>query len=194
VPRVLEITIASVGLVVLSPMLLLVACAILLLDGSPVLYRAKRVGLRGREFELLKFRTMSPHADNSGVGLTTHNDPRITCVGRFLRRFKLDEFPQIVNVLRGEMSFVGPRPEDPRYVALYSDQQRWILEHRPGITSPASLEYRNEASLLAGDESDRLYVQTILPHKLSIDMQYQLHRTMLSDLRVIFRTIIGVAR
>jgi lipopolysaccharide/colanic/teichoic acid biosynthesis glycosyltransferase len=193
-PRILEIAIATVGLIVLSPLFLILACAIMLFDRRPVLYCAKRVGVRRKEFGLLKFRTMSPGSDKHGTGLTTRDDLRITRIGVLLRRFKLDELPQLLNVLRGDMSFVGPRPEDPRYVAVYSEEHLDILNHRPGITSPASLQYKDEAALLPAEETDRVYVEDILPRKLDLDLQYLQQRTVLSDLKLIFRTITQVTR
>jgi lipopolysaccharide/colanic/teichoic acid biosynthesis glycosyltransferase len=186
--------VALIGIVALSPALLCVAVLILLSDGTPVVYRARRVGQNGQGFDLLKFRTMTVGADRNGVGLTIRDDRRVTRIGRWLRRFKVDELPQLINVLKGEMSFVGPRPEDPRFVALYSREQRRILSHRPGITSPASLQFRDEASLLSGCDSDRQYVETILPQKLSIDMEYCDRRSTFTDLQVIFRTLGGLWR
>jgi lipopolysaccharide/colanic/teichoic acid biosynthesis glycosyltransferase len=183
-----------VGLIVLSPVLALIAVAILIVDGRPVVYRANRVGRCGTEFFLLKFRTMTPGADKTGAGLTTRDDARITGIGRLLRRYKLDEYPQLLNVLRGDMSFVGPRPEDPRFVARYTDEQRAILHYRPGITSPASLAFKDESSLLTNGQSETEYLDRILPEKLTMDMQYLLHRTWLSDVKLIFRTIGGVTR
>ena len=193
-PRALEIPIAVVGLLLVLPLLLIIAVAVQLADGSPVLYRARRVGLNGTQFDLLKFRTMCPGADNQRYGLTTKNDPRITPLGEFLRRFKLDELPQLINVLRSEMSFVGPRPEDPRYVSLYSEEQKQVLKFRPGITSPASLSYKDEASLLGDGNGDRTYVEMILPHKLKLDHEYFSRRTLASDLGLIFQTIGGIVR
>jgi lipopolysaccharide/colanic/teichoic acid biosynthesis glycosyltransferase len=175
-------------------LLVVLAVAVKVQDGGPVLYRARRVGRFGKEFRLFKFRTMLPDADRNGAGLTTRDDGRITPVGRFLRKFKLDEFPQLLNVLRGEMSFVGPRPEDPRYVALYTPEQQKILEARPGITSRASLAFRDESSLLSGGDWERRYVEEILPKKLRLEAEYLSSRTMWSDLGIILRTILTIGR
>ena len=140
--RVAGVALCLLALLLLLPVMLAAALAVLLTDGRPVLYRAERVGRDGRPFHLLKFRTMTAGA--AGPAVTGSADPRITQVGRLLRRTKLDELPQLVNVLRGEMNLVGPRPEDPRFVALYSSQQREVLSVRPGITSPAAVRYRHE--------------------------------------------------
>jgi lipopolysaccharide/colanic/teichoic acid biosynthesis glycosyltransferase len=161
-PRFLEVALSLAGLVLLSPLFAILAVGVKMHDGGPVLYRARRVGRGGKEFSLLKFRSMIADADRRGLGLTVQGDPRVTPIGRLLRRTKLDELPQLLNVFRGEMSFVGPRPEDPRYVSRYTPEQRHVLDHRPGITSPASLAYRNEESLLGGEDGERVYVERIL--------------------------------
>lgn len=178
--RLLDIVASLVGLIVLSPLFAVIAIVV----GRPVFHRARRVGRHGREFEMLKFRSMTVAAH--GSALTMQNDARVTRAGRVLRRTKLDELPQLVNVLRGEMSLVGPRPEDPRYVALYDDGQRRVLDVRPGITSAASLAYHDEETLLT---SEQQYIETILPAKLRIDLEYEKSRTLASDLRLIVRTI-----
>jgi lipopolysaccharide/colanic/teichoic acid biosynthesis glycosyltransferase len=152
------------------------------------------VGRGGNEFFLLKFRSMSLDADRKGGGLTQKDDPRVTPVGRYLRRYKLDEFPQLVNVLRGEMGFVGPRPEDPRFVERYTAGQREALRYRPGITSPASLVFRDEENLLTGENHEEHYLNHLLPKKLSMDIEYMSRRTTLSDLRLILRTVMGNTR
>jgi lipopolysaccharide/colanic/teichoic acid biosynthesis glycosyltransferase len=158
-------------------------------DGGPAFYRARRVGRGGEEFALLKFRTMVIDADKRGGGLTAARDTRITPIGRFLRRTKCDELPQLFNVFMGDMSFVGPRPEDPRFVRLYSQAQRQVLAIRPGITSAASLYFRNESDLLSGSDPEGTYIQTILPQKLAIELNYMRSRSILSDVRVILLTI-----
>lgn len=191
-PRPVEALLAAAGLFVLSPVLLLVALAIKLYDGGTVFYRAQRVGKDGKLFTLLKFRTMVENADRIGAAITTSGDGRITPFGRFLRRYKLDELPQLVNVLKGEMSLVGARPEDPRFVALYDDVQRQVLAFRPGITSPASLEYRDESSLLQGESWHQTYVNVILPRKLAMDLSYLQRRTLSGDIKIILRTLGGI--
>ena len=192
--RIVDVVAATIGLIILSPLLAILAFIIKCDSPGPVLYRARRAGKGGREFRLYKFRTMAADAHRRGPGVTGAGDPRITQAGRFLRRTKLDELPQLLNVLRGEISLVGPRPEDPRYVALYTPEQRRLLDVRPGITSMASLTYRNEERLLIADDWEAQYINSILLDKLSIDLAYQARRTITSDLVLLLRTIAGVFR
>jgi len=186
----LDVIASLSGLVVLSPIFLCVATAIAWASPGPVFHRALRVGRDGRLFRLYKFRSMVVAPDAKGPGITSSNDPRITGIGRVLRASKLDELPQLINVLKGEMSLVGPRPEDPRYVAHYSEEQRRVLRVRPGITSAASLEYRRESLLLSAEDSEQRYLGEILPHKLAIDLEYLDRRTVGTDMRLIWRTVI----
>jgi len=190
--RAFDVLVSAVALIVLSPLLILLAGAVRLTSRGTALYRARRVGRNGQSFELFKFRSMVADADKHGPGITTRADARITPLGRVLRRSKLDELPQLLNVLRGEMSFVGPRPEDPRYVALYTPEQRRILSVRPGITSLASLEYRHEEELLVGDQWEQQYIHTIMPAKLAIDLRYTDHASLLQDLSIITRTVLSL--
>jgi lipopolysaccharide/colanic/teichoic acid biosynthesis glycosyltransferase len=186
--RVLDLVISILGLVVLCPLLLLLAIWIKLDSRGPVLYRGKRIGRDGRPFHMYKFRTMVQGAESQGPAVTYRDDPRITKTGRFLRRTKLDELPQLLNVLKGEMSMVGPRPEDPQYVALYTPEQRHVLSVKPGITGPTQLEYRDEASMLQGDSVDEEYVTRIMPAKLKLDLEYVRTRSVPGDLRILWRT------
>jgi lipopolysaccharide/colanic/teichoic acid biosynthesis glycosyltransferase len=190
--RLLDVVASVVGLVVLSPLLAVLAAAVKFSSTGPVLHRGERVGGGGKLFTLYKFRSM--RLGHTGPVITRAKDPRITAVGRFLRRTKLDELPQLINVLRGDMSLVGPRPEVPRYVALYDAEQRRILSARPGMTSPASLLYRAEEEQLVGDEWERHYVETIMPAKLRIDLEYIDRRSVASDLRVIAGTLAALLR
>jgi lipopolysaccharide/colanic/teichoic acid biosynthesis glycosyltransferase len=135
---------------------------------------------------------MIPDATQKGAGITSADDSRITPIGRFLRRYKLDEFPQLLNVVLGDMNLVGPRPEDPRYVILYSEEQRKVLEFKPGMTSPASLRYSNEERLLIGDNFLMTYVNEILPKKIEMEMAYLSHQTIFGDISVILRTIFKI--
>jgi lipopolysaccharide/colanic/teichoic acid biosynthesis glycosyltransferase len=167
-----------------------VAVLIKLTSPGPVFYRSQRVGRSGRLFTLFKFRTM--RADAGGPAITSAADDRITGVGRLLRRSKLDEIPQLYNVIKGDMSLVGPRPEDPRFVALYDVRQRRVLEVRPGITSVASIVYRNEAQLLTGDDWETLYREKIMPDKLLRELDYLERRSFWSDLKVIGATLRAV--
>ncbi|MFV9504446.1 MAG: sugar transferase [Oscillochloridaceae bacterium umkhey_bin13] len=187
--RGLDLLGAGLGLLGLAPILLVLACAIRMSDRGPILYQAVRVGRHGQTFRLFKFRTMVVDAARFGPGITASGDRRITPLGRWLRRTKLDELPQLLNVLRGEMSLVGPRPEDPRYVALYTAEQRRVLTVRPGITSAASLHYRHEERLLAGNDWEQYYRETVMPAKLALDLAYLERRTLFSDLRLILRTL-----
>jgi lipopolysaccharide/colanic/teichoic acid biosynthesis glycosyltransferase len=189
--RLFDVAASLVALIVLSPLLALIALAVKLTSSGPVFHRGERIGRDGVPFRIVKFRTMRANA--GGPAITREHDSRITPVGRLLRRFKLDELPQLINVLRGEMSIVGPRPEAPEYVRLYTGDERRVLSVRPGLTSPASLRYRNEASLLGDDWHER-YVNEIMRDKLRDDLRYIDTRTFLGDLRLILRTIAAVFR
>lgn len=192
--RLIDVLAAAAGLLILSPLLLALALWVKLSSPGPIFYRARRVGRGGQLFHLYKFRTMVADADRQGPGITTAGDSRITPVGRFLRRTKLDELPQLLNVLNGEMSLVGPRPEDPRYVALYNAEQQRVLQVRPGITSPASLQYRNESELLRGRDWETVYTQEILPHKLALELDYLQKRSVWRDLGLIGQTVLSLWR
>jgi lipopolysaccharide/colanic/teichoic acid biosynthesis glycosyltransferase len=191
--RLVDIVVSVAGLVVLAPLMLVIALAVKLDSAGPALYRQVRVGREGRPFEILKFRSMADQGGcaETGALVTAGDDPRITRVGAFLRRWKLDELPQLVNVLTGEMSLVGPRPEVPRYVAMYPpDARREILSVRPGITDDAAIEFRNESDLLAGsNDPERTYIEEILPRKLEHYRSYVRGRTMVGDLRVLLHTL-----
>lgn len=187
--RILDIILASIGLVVLSPILLLLSVLIKLDSPGPIFYRARRIGQNGQPFYLYKFRSMIVDADRLGPGITTAADQRVTRTGRILRRYKLDELPQLFNVLLGEMSLVGPRPEDPRYVALYTAEQSKILMVKPGITGIAALTYRHEEEILQGPDWEHTYLQRVMPDKLALELAYSRHRTFWSDLGIIFKTV-----
>jgi lipopolysaccharide/colanic/teichoic acid biosynthesis glycosyltransferase len=188
--RAFDLFWSALGLAVISPLLVLAACAVKAQDGGPVFFRQLRVGRGGRPFRIWKFRTMVQDAERLGRAITVGQDPRITRVGRFLRDTKLDELPQLLNVLAGEMSLVGPRPEVPRYVELYSGEQRAILALRPGITDLASIKYRNESDLLAGAENpDETYIQVLLPDKIRINLAYAARAGVWSDFLVILATL-----
>ena len=157
---------------------------------GPVFFRQVRVGKNQVPFEILKFRTMVVDAPKLGREITVGEDPRITKTGRILRKTKLDELPQLINVLKGDMSFVGPRPEVPRYVELYDDRQRQILSIRPGITDLASIEYRDEATVLAAAENpDQVYIEEIMPHKLDLNLKYMKNMGIFYDIKLILKTI-----
>lgn len=179
---------AALGLILLSPVLAAVAAAIALEDGFPVLFRQTRIGRGGRPFRLLKFRSM--RRDMPGTTITYGPDPRITRVGAWIRRYKLDELPQLWNVWKGELSLVGPRPEIPSFVDLSDPVWRAVLEVRPGITDLASIRYRNEVEVLAGvSDPQRYYRETIVPDKLALNLEYIRTRTFWGDLKLIVRTL-----
>ncbi len=183
---------SAIALLLLSPVFLLIGLFIKLDSPGPVFHRAQRVGVNGNLFLLYKFRTMVVDSRKSGPGITRANDERVTNVGRILRRTKLDELPQLLNVVRGDMALVGPRPEDPRYVGFYTAEQRRVLSVRPGITSAASLYFRDEERLLVGDDWEQMYRNEILPQKLAIDLDYLVQRTPISDMKLIVNTVFAM--
>jgi len=193
--RVFNFTTSLLGLIALSPLFAVVAIAVKSDSRGPVFYRQQRVGRGGSRFDILKFRCMRMDAEAVGGQLTVGADTRITRVGRFIRAWKLDELPQLINVLVGEMDLVGPRPEVPKYVVLYDEQQREVLRVRPGITDPASVEFRNESEMMADHpDPERLYVEEIMPRKLAINLAYLRKRNLGTDIGVILSTLSAVAR
>lgn len=187
--RFLEFTIALFGLLVLSPVFLIIALLIKVDTMGPVFYRAVRIGFKGKSITIFKFRTMRHDINNCGLPVTTQKDDRITPVGRILRKTKLDELPQLINVLKGDMRFVGPRPEDPNIVKRYSPEQRKILDYRPGITSPASIKYRDEETSISPDRWEEIYFGEILPDKISTDLSYFRNAGFWAEMRIIFQTL-----
>lgn len=194
VKRLFDLFASLVGLVLLFPLFVAVAIAIKLGSPGPVFFRGQRVGRGGHLFSIYKFRSMMAGAAQRGPGITAAGDARITCVGKVLRRAKLDELPQLLNVVRGEMSLVGPRPEDPRYVALYTSEQRRVLDVRPGITSLASINYRNEETILSQSDRDNVYVSRVMPDKLAIELVYLDKQTFWRDLGVLASTFLALFR
>jgi lipopolysaccharide/colanic/teichoic acid biosynthesis glycosyltransferase len=194
--RLFDVLLSALALLILSPLMLAVAVAVRVDSPGPAIFRQTRVGRGGRPFGMLKFRSMATAQAPGAPLLTVANDVRVTRVGALLRGSKLDELPQLVNVLRGDMSFVGPRPEVPRYVALYPSQLRdLILSVRPGITDEASIEFRNESDLLAGaPDPEARYLEEILPRKLEIYARYAGERSFGGDLRILLRTVGRVVR
>ena len=190
--RAFDAAAAALGLLLLSPVLAVVAAAIKLDDGGPVFYGQYRLGRGLRRFRLWKFRTMVPNADRLGGAITINSDPRVTRAGAVLRRYKVDELPQLWNVLKGDLALVGPRPELEPYVRMYAAEYGELLRHRPGITDPASLAYRNESELLASADAEEIYARKVLPDKLRLSLEYARRRTFLSDLYLIFKTLFGV--
>ena len=193
--RAMDIVVSGCALAVLWPVLALIAVAIKIDDPGPVFYRQVRVGKNGKEFRIYKFRTMVVDADKKGLAITVGRDSRITRVGAFLRKTKLDELAQLINVFTGEMSFVGPRPEVSKYVSLYTPYQRQVLLVRPGITDYASIAYRNENDLLEGAEDpEKMYIDVIMPDKIELNMKYLHEISPLADIRLILSTIAAVIR
>jgi lipopolysaccharide/colanic/teichoic acid biosynthesis glycosyltransferase len=190
--RAFDFTFALAGLILISPLLPLIAVAIMLEDGGPILYSQTRVGRNFRAFRLHKFRTMVTGAD-SGSLLTAPCDARITRVGRFLRRYKLDELPQVWNVIKGDMQLVGARPEVARYVEMFRSLYEQILRDPPGITDPATILFRHEESAFAAGNIEQQYVSEILPQKLRLSLEYSRRRNFWSDLGVIWRTAAGIS-
>lgn len=188
--RLYDILLSVLGIIFISPLCVLIGVVVKLSDGGDILFLQERIGRHGIPFRILKFRSMVPDAASHGPAVTAGNDPRITFVGRWLRHYKLDELPQLVNILRGEMSFVGPRPEVPRYVELYSSEQRQVLELRPGLTDPATLEFRNEEELLRNVENvEQYYIEYCVPRKIELNLQYMLQANLWSDTVIIVRTV-----
>ena len=189
--RTFDLVFSFVGLIVLSPLLVLAALAVLSTLGFPILYSPQRAGKSDTQITVRKFRTMKiaggPTSHHSG-----NDDPRVTTVGRWLRKFKLDELPQLWNVLRGDMSFVGPRPESPDYTKLYTPEQKEILELRPGITDFASIEFADLGSMLSGDDPDKLYFEKVWDRKMELRMKYVRERSFLVDLKLIFLTFAAI--
>ena len=191
--RAMDIVISGCALAVLWPVLLLIAAAIKIDDPGPVFYRQVRVGKDGKTFRIFKFRTMVVDADKKGLAITVGRDSRITRVGALLRKSKLDELAQLINVFTGEMSFVGPRPEVPKYVDMYTPYQRQVLLVRPGITDYASIAYRNENDMLEGaQDPERMYIEQIMPDKIELNMKYLREISPAADIRLILRTIAAV--
>jgi lipopolysaccharide/colanic/teichoic acid biosynthesis glycosyltransferase len=192
--RLFDVAASAVGLVVTSPVIAGLAVAVKATSPGPVFHTAQRIGREGVPFTLYKFRSMRVGAAGQGPGITAKGDSRITKVGKLLRKTKLDELPQLWNVLRGDMSLVGPRPEDPRYVATYTDAQRRILAWRPGITSPASVSYRDEESILAAADDLEAAYAVVMDEKIRIDLEYFEHASLWGDLRWIVRTFTAILR
>ena len=193
--RAMDIVLSACALAVLWPLLLLIALAIWIDDPGPVFYRQVRVGRNGKTFRIFKFRSMVMDADKKGLAITVSRDSRITRVGAVLRKTKLDELAQLLNVILGQMSFVGPRPEVPKYVELYTPYQRQVLLVRPGITDYASIAYRNENDLLAGAPNpEAMYIEQIMPDKIELNMKYLREISPLADIRLILKTIVAVIK
>lgn len=188
--RLFDIVFSFLGLIFLSWLFIIIALAVGLTSKGGVFYKQKRVGRHNKDFVLYKFRSMKVDSDKKSLITIGNRDSRITSVGYFIRKYKLDELPQLLNVFKGDMSFVGPRPEVRYYVDMYTDDQKKVLDFRPGITDPASIAYRNENELLSTkDNPKEYYIQVVMPDKIRINLQYQAKRTFFSDIKIIFLTI-----
>ncbi|MDL1957544.1 MAG: sugar transferase [Candidatus Desulfofervidus auxilii] len=191
--RIFDIIASGVGLIVLSPLMLIIAYLIKKEDGGPVFYRGVRVGKYGKPFRIYKFRTMVVDAEKIGGPSTADDDPRITRVGKILRKYKLDELPQLINVLKGEMSIVGPRPEVQFYVDMFTEEEKDILSVKPGITDWASLWNPDEGAILAGSpDPEKTYMEKIRPTKIRLQLKYVKERSFWIDLKIIALTILTV--
>lgn len=188
--RLFDLLFSALGLLILSPLILAIAVVIKLTSPGPIIYAGTRIGRRGKPFRLLKFRTMVVNADKIGGPSTSDDDPRVTSTGSVLRRYKLDELPQLLNVLKGDMSFVGPRPEVPAEVDLYSREQRELLTVRPGITDWASMTFHNEGEILKGSaDPHRTYQELIRPEKIRLGLEYVHKRSFQVDMQILLRTL-----
>jgi len=193
--RFLDIVFSLLGLIVLSPIFLIVALWIVIDSPGPVFYRQPRVGKDGKDFVMIKFRSMYKGKEATSLITIGEHDPRITHAGFYIRKYKLDELPQLWNVLVGDMSFIGPRPEVRRYVDLYTEEQRRVLSVRPGITDYASIEYIDENRLLAqSDDPDKTYIEEIIPAKIALNMRFIGHQTLSEYLKIIFLTLAKIVR
>ena len=187
--RLFDIIASGLGLICLSPLFLVLSIWIKLDSKGPVFYRQIRVGKGNNDFRLFKFRSMRLNSDKLGLITVGGHDPRVTRSGYYIRKYKLDEFPQLINVFIGDMSLVGPRPEVRKYVDMYNEEQLHVLDVRPGITSLASIRYRNENDILAeAEDPDKTYIEQVMPDKLAIDLKYVKNASLLNDIKLIFST------
>ena len=187
--RLFDVIASGLGLICLSPLFFVLAIWIKLDSKGPVFYRQVRVGRGNKDFRLFKFRSMRPNSDKLGLITVGGRDPRVTRSGYYIRKYKLDEFPQLINVFRGDMSLVGPRPEVRKYVNMYTPEQMRVLDVRPGITSLASIRYRNENDILAAAaDPDKAYIEQVMPDKLAIDLEYVSKASLWTDIKLIFGT------
>lgn len=188
--RLFDLICSGIGLILLSPLLLLIAYRIKKEDGGPVFYRGERVGLHGKTFRIFKFRSMIVNAEKLGASSTTDEDPRITEVGKLLRKHKIDESPQLINVLTGQMSLVGSRPEVSKFTDIYTDAEKALLTVKPGITDWESIWNSDEGAILAGaEDADRAYLELIRPEKIRLQLKYVKERSFVTDIKILFQTV-----
>ncbi|HOK37338.1 MAG: sugar transferase [Bacteroidales bacterium] len=191
--RIFDIVFSFIGIIILLPIFILISLIILFDSKGGIFYRQTRVGKNNKDFKIFKFRTMYPDSDKKGLLTVGSRDNRITKPGYFLRKYKLDELPQLFNVFIGDMSFVGPRPEVRKYVEMYNDEQKKVLSVRPGITDYASIEYRNENDILAKSKNpEQTYIKEIMPAKLELNLKYIREKSTITDLKIIFKTILKI--
>ena len=193
--RIFDIICSLIGIIILLPFFVIISVLIIVNSGFPVFYFQTRVGKNSKNFNLIKFRTMHTHADKKGLLTVGGRDVRVTAIGYFLRKYKIDELPQLINVLVGSMSLVGPRPEVSKYVDLYNVQQLQVLNVRPGITDLASLEFINENELLAQSSNpEETYIQSIMPQKLALNLKYIAQQSFGTDVKIIYKTILKIVK
>ncbi len=191
--RIFDILFSIIGLALLMPIFLLLALLILLDSKGGIFYKQIRVGKNGKDFLLLKFRSMKTDADKKGLLTVGGNDSRITRIGYYIRKYKLDELPQLINVLKDDMSLVGPRPEVRKYVSLYNSEQQKVLNIKPGITDYASIEFSNENEILGKvSNPEQVYINEIMPAKLQLNLKYIREQSMITDIKIILRTILRI--
>jgi lipopolysaccharide/colanic/teichoic acid biosynthesis glycosyltransferase len=191
--RLFDIFFSALGIIFFSPFIFFIAISIKLSDNGPVFYKAPRVGKNRKMFHMIKFRTMVINADKIGAASTKDDDPRITKIGKFLRKYKLDELPQLFNVFIGEMSLVGPRPQIKWAVDLYTEEEKKILTVKPGITDYASIKFNNEGEILKGAaDPDKAYMELIHPEKMRLSLEYVKNKSIFTDVKIIFLTVASI--
>ncbi len=191
--RLFDFVFSLLGIIIFSPVFILISAMIIIDSGFTIFYMQERVGKNGKIFNLMKFRTMRNSSDKKGLLTVGNRDARITRVGFYLRKLKLDEIPQLFNVAKGEMALVGPRPEVEKYVILYNEEQKKVLDVKPGITDLASIEYINESELLAkSDDPERTYIEEIMPHKIEINLKYVEDKNFFTNVTVVLKTILKI--
>lgn len=193
--RLIDFLLSLLGLIIICPILIILSIWIVLDSSGPVFFVQERIGLYGKGFKLYKFRSMRPESHKNGLLTLGDNDFRITGSGYFLRKFKLDELPQLMNVLKGDMSFVGPRPEVSKYVSYYTNEQRKILNVRPGITDLASIKYRDESEMLSAQKNpEKYYVDFIMKDKIRLNLTHIHNKDPMKDIKIIFKTIAAILK
>ena len=193
--RIFDLIFSTIGLIILSPFFLCAAILIKLGSKGPVFYRGVRIGMKGKPFHIYKFRTMVQNAEKIGASSTSSNDPRLTIIGKFIRRFKLDEISQLINVFIGDMSIVGPRPEIQKFVNKYSEEEKKLLTIRPGITDWSSIKFHNEPEIIAASgivDADDAYEEIIRPDKIKLGLKYVKEHNLWIDIKIIFSTVLTI--